>query len=164
MRDVLRKFLTESNRIEGIFRGPTEREYLAAGLFLALKSLALKDIQALQSSIAPGMALRNQPGMDVRVGNYIAPRGGPAIVEQIESLLLVAQIEGSDPWVCHCVFEQIHPFMDGNGRTGRMLWAWQMLRSGKDPFALPFLHRFYYQTLESVEGKLISVQREVLGS
>jgi len=40
--------------------------------------------------------------------------------------------------------------MDGNGRTGRAIWAWQMQRLGRDPFALPFLHRFYYQTLEAI--------------
>lgn len=42
----------------------------------------------------------------------------------------------------------LHPFMDGNGRTGRAVWAWAMQRDGQDPFALSFLHRFYYQTLE----------------
>jgi hypothetical protein len=29
------------------------------------------------------------------------------------------------------------------------VWAWQMQKMGRDPFALPLLHRFYYQTLES---------------
>jgi hypothetical protein len=40
-------------------------------------------------------------------------------------------------------------YMDGNGRTGRAMWAWQMHGLGHDPFALPFLRRFYYQTLEA---------------
>lgn len=52
-----------------------------------------------------------------------------------------------DPWKMHVAFEKLHPFMDGNGRTGRALWAWHMKQLGLDPFALSFLHRFYYQTL-----------------
>jgi len=39
--------------------------------------------------------------------------------------------------------------MDGNGRSGRAIWAWQMLGDEQDPFAIPFLHRFYYQTLDA---------------
>jgi Fic family protein len=38
--------------------------------------------------------------------------------------------------------------MDGNGRSGRAIWLWQMLRQeGGAP--LGFLHHFYYQTLEA---------------
>ena len=38
-----------------------------------------------------------------------------------------------------------HPFTDGNGRSGRALWLWQM--NNHAPFG--FLHTFYYQTLEN---------------
>jgi Fic family protein len=30
----------------------------------------------------------------------------------------------------HLEFEKIHPFVDGNGRTGRMLWNFQRLKCG----------------------------------
>lgn len=146
----LNSFLIESNLIEGIHRDPTGIELGRAEAFLSLPTIELKNLTFLQHAFAPGKPLRNKSGMNVRVGSYIAPKGGPNIVELIERLLLVAHIKDSDPWVTHCMFEQIHPFIDGNGRTGRMLWAWQMLRNGNDPFALPFLHRFYYQTLSSI--------------
>ena len=125
-----------------------------------MSKLELKDVEVLQRSIAPGKPLRNKPGMDVRVGAHVPPRGGPDIIERVEGLLLVVQIPESDPWICHCSFENIHPFMDGNGRTGRLLWAWQMIHNGRKPFSLPFLHRFYYQTLESIEQSIFT-QREV---
>lgn len=50
-------------------------------------------------------------------------------------------------WRMHALYEQIHPFEDLNGRTGRLLWMWRMIEEGKDPFQLPFLQLYYYQTL-----------------
>ena len=77
----------------------------------------------------------------------IAPPGGPNIARRLEALLHHAN-ESIDPWEIHCRFEVLHPYQDGNGRTGRLLWAWHMRRLGRDPFVRPFLHSFYYQTLE----------------
>jgi hypothetical protein len=85
--------------------------------------------------------------MNVRVGRYIAPPGGPAIARKLQVICRKANT-GSEPWRTHLEFERLHPFMDGNGRTGRMLWAWQMHSQDKRPFVISFLHRFYYQTLE----------------
>jgi fido (protein-threonine AMPylation protein) len=87
--------------------------------------------------------------MDVRVGNHIAPEGGPDIPRQLQRILDKANRASDGPWSVHIAFETLHPYMDGNGRAGRAIWAWQMRRLGHDPFALPFLHRFYYQTLDA---------------
>ncbi len=88
--------------------------------------------------------------MNVRVGNHIALEGGPHIIHRLQRILSKANQDCDTPWSVHVAFETLHPYMDGNGRTGRAIWAWQMQRLGRDPFALPFLHRFYYQTLEAI--------------
>lgn len=36
----------------------------------------------------------------------------------------------------HIHYEAIHPFIDGNGRTGRMFLNWQRLRQGLDPLII----------------------------
>lgn len=43
-------------------------------------------------------------------------------------------------------YETLHPFTDGNGRSGRALWLWAMGGIHRAP--LGFLHHFYYQALQ----------------
>jgi hypothetical protein len=139
-------FVTESNRIEGITRAPTKAEIAAHEAFLDCQ-LSVAEIEAFVAIVAPGKRLRDQPGMDVRVGDHIAPPGGQAIRLGLQSILADAR-SFADPWRTHVAYEHLHPFMDGNGRSGRALWLWQMLQLD-DPHVLRrgFLHTFYYQTL-----------------
>ncbi len=39
--------------------------------------------------------------------------------------------------VTHLAFERIHPFADGNGRTGRVLLSFELLRNGYLPIVIP---------------------------
>lgn len=154
---TLSDFVRESNLIEGIDRAPSAAEIDATETFVRLDKMSVDAIYELQAIYAPGMPIRDRVGMNVRVGNYVAPGGGRTIM--IELISIVGKLNKAkpglydNPWQRHVEFERLHPFMDGNGRTGRALWAWHMLRLGFDPFALSFLHRFYYQTLENDPGR-----------
>ena len=56
----------------------------------------------------------------------------------------------------HAMFENIHPFMDGNGRTGRQLLNFVLLRNGYRPVAIKYdAGRSYARGLEAwqVDGK-----------
>ena len=138
-------FLRESLMIEGIRRPPTAREIEATELFLQLHIVTVDSVERLVDLYEPGARLRTKPTMNVRVGDYIAPPGGPEIALHLESLLTRVNHEG-DPWDNHVDYEMLHPFTDGNGRSGRALWAWQMIRR-QDGLPLGFLHQWYYDTL-----------------
>lgn len=143
-------FLRESNAIEGIHRPPTDHVVKATLHFLARPSLSLDDVCEVQAVYAPGKPLRIRPGMNVRIGDHLPPPGGPGIGHALAALC--ERLDESDnPLREHISFETLHPFLDGNGRSGRAVWAWHMLQVGRDPFALGFLHRFYYDTLANVD-------------
>jgi hypothetical protein len=86
--------------------------------------------------------------MNVRVGNHIAPEGGPHIIHRLQRILSKANQDCDTPYSMECP-RRLRNTSPGNGRTGRAIWAWQMQGLGHDPFVLPFLHRFYYQTLDA---------------
>jgi hypothetical protein len=144
----LEAFVRESNRIEGILREPTETELRATRTTLTLHRIGVGHLEAFVAQVADA-ALRDQPGMDVRVGAHVPPPGGPHIRSELTALLTAVEAFDISEFEAHIAYETLHPFMDGNGRSGRVLWAWHMQNAGLDPFALPFLHRFYYQTLDA---------------
>ncbi len=50
----------------------------------------------------------------------------------------------------HLEFESIHPFIDGNGRTGRLILNLELIRNGYLPINIKFTDRGnYYQAFES---------------
>lgn len=145
VRSELVNFLAESLRIEGINRAPTLPEIVATESFLKLDEITVNNLKALVSVYQPNAILRDKDHLNVRVGNHIAPRGGPDIVKELQNLL--QDLHSKDPYDTHVAYETLHPFTDGNGRSGRTLWAWQML--GRQ-YGLPlgFLHQWYYQGLD----------------
>ena len=143
----IRKFVSESNRIEGIYRDPTLEEVEEHKRFVALKVVTVEDLEAFVRVYQPNARLRVHAGLNVRVGNYRPPAGGANILTHLDALVDRANRLEDSPYAIHCAYEKLHPFTDGNGRSGRALWAWQMERLGGCP--LGFLHHFYYQALEA---------------
>ena len=143
------EFIRESNRIEGIHRDPTEAEIKALDDFLQLEVLSVLDLQEFVAINQPGAVIRERVGLDVRVGPHLPPRGGPQIVDELTVLLADADnpIDWT-PWQIHVRYESLHPFTDGNGRSGRAVWAWMMWQRRQGIVNSSFLHTFYYQTLQ----------------
>ena len=147
----LERFVAESNRIEGIPRVRQE-EYDAHAAFITAGSITVKDLQTFVDVVQPGAVLRARKGLNVRVGSHIAPPGSREITPRLEELL--AFLPHSTPYQNHVAYETLHPFTDGNGRSGRALWLWQMLNVGTErdriwAIELGFLNSFYFQTLQA---------------
>ena len=140
---TLEDFVRESNRIEGINRDPLGTEIEVHERFLALETITVGDLENFVAIIQPRAILRRKVGHNVRVGDYIAPLGGPEV--EIRLTQLLKSLTYYNSFETHLAYEQLHPFTDGNGRSGRALWLWQV--NGKVP--LGFLHTFYYQTLRA---------------
>jgi Fic family protein len=144
----LHEFVKESNMIEGIIREPLGKEMSAATRFLKLPKLTIKDLQKLVKAFQPDAKLRTTE--IVTVGGYIAPEAGEVLNYKIEQLLDFCNSVGTNyayngAYKAHVTYELLHPFTDGNGRSGRMLWLWVWRKVRPTPKS--FLHQFYYQTL-----------------
>ena len=134
-------FIRESNRIEGIHRNPTEAEIEEFKRFMCLRRITVNECIAFVNVYQPGARLRVSDWMNVRVGNHKPPRGGLSIIYALQDVL--DNLKKHSPYENHVAFEKLHPFMDCNGRLGRMIWMWQ-----KRTAPLGFLHTYYYQSLQ----------------
>lgn len=55
----------------------------------------------------------------------------------------------------HIEFERIHPFTDGNGRTGRLLLTYELISQGLLPIDILYEERSrYYAALRAYDDKL----------
>ena len=149
-----------------------EREVLNyfAGLRYIEKKAKLKTIRhqhlfKLHQLLADKVMDQGQAGsyrtMNVRVGNYAPPPHedvSPLMFELLEwwnadSQKLSPVLSSS---ILHYRFEDIHPFSDGNGRTGRALALWDLYRSGFDSHYLFSVDEFGRTALPIMQHSLKS--------
>jgi hypothetical protein len=145
-READESFVRESKLIEGISREPTLAEINEHRRFLSLDVVSIGEVIRFVGIYEPGAVIRDKDTLNVIVGNHKPPIGGVSVVNELKHML--ENIGTTDPYSFHCAYESLHPFMDCNGRSGRVIWAWQMFKkTGQRPDR--FLQTFYYQSLSA---------------
>ena len=105
----------------------------------------------------------------VRVGTHIG--AAPKDIERLITDMLAAYHGGKDSHIVariarlHLTFEDIHPFLDGNGRIGRVLNNYELLREGYVPINIAFANRTrYYEAFKEFEEKKVTgIMEEIVG-
>lgn len=136
----LSDFVAESNEIEGIST-VTSSDMEAHENFL-LRPVSVESLVLFVGMVAQAQ-LRDRVGMDIKIKRHLPIDGGPEVRRTLQALL----DSSISPHGAHKLYEILHPFMDGNGRSGRVLWLHMM--GGIDRVPLGFLHTFYNQALET---------------
>jgi len=144
-------FATESNNIEGIsgLQRHVEHAYALERLLLIDRTLIMYDVDEFVHAVQPNVQFRCLPGLDVYVGNHHPIPGGPRVMAEMVQLLKEISTNHYSAYQCHRTYETLHPYTDGNGRSGRALWLWQMHKYREYKAERLFLHEWYYQSLDN---------------
>ncbi len=105
----------------------------------------------------------------VRVGSYIAP-DPKEVVGKLEKMLVAYNSSSNKNIIkrialLHLTFEHTHPFLDGNGRIGRVLNNYLLIREGFVPINIKFIdRRSYYDAFNEFDKKgETSIMEEIVG-
>lgn len=134
--------------------------------------LTLNDIKRIQEVLEQNSAgFRTTPGTQLKRSSdgaviYTPPQDGQLIVElmsNLEQFINDDELCPIDPLVkmaiIHHQFESIHPFYDGNGRTGRIANILYLVTSGLLDLPILYLSRYithnkaeYYERIQAIRN------------
>ena len=135
--------------------------------------LTLNDIKHVQEILEQNSAgFRTTPGTQLKRENdgaivYTPPQDGQEIIgfmANLEQFINDGEMSQLDPLIkmaiIHHQFESIHPFYDGNGRTGRIINILYLVISGLLDLPILYLSRYitrnkgeYYHLIQAIRDK-----------
>lgn len=150
---IIKEFLRESNKIEGVTgEDAVEQAYDAWG-YLCEKPLTHDTLKRAHEIILenrqPDIAgeYRTNP---VRIGDEIRDNQD-IVTKQMNELLNKEPETAVEALLWHVEFEKIHPFADGNGRIGRLVYLWHCNKLNEEPILWRAEDKHGYYSLFNIE-------------
>lgn len=131
------------------------------------KTIRHEDLFELHRLLADSVMDQGSAGayrtIQVRVGQHLPPQAAdvsPLMFELLDwwnnqSTELSPVLSSA---ILHYRFEDIHPFADGNGRTGRALALWDLYRRGFDSHYLFSVDEYYWENRPAYYAALTQVR------
>ena len=147
---TLDDYITESNAIEGEYSVEAFYDHKKAWDYLVgqeklTKEVILKTHELLMKNLWLEIAGKFRT-VNVRVGDDIK-RDWQEVPRLITSLLEWKPRSGIDILNWHIAYEGVHPFRDGNGRTGRLFMLWHFFKNNLNPIIIRDKDKWGYYSL-----------------
>jgi len=144
---------------------------------LATLPLSLRLIREIHAELLRGArGADRMPGRFRETQNWIGPEGAsiveatfvpPPVAPMTESLVNLESFfhGGAHPpliacAMAHAQFETIHPFLDGNGRVGRLLITFQLVHAGVLHRPLLYLSHYFKRRRAEYYDRLMAVRED----
>lgn len=132
------------------------------------KAVRHEDVLELHRILAGKVMDQGEAGryrtIAVRVGKFLPPPPGDVSGLMFELLEWWNRRAGElspvlSSAIVHYRFEAIHPFADGNGRTGRALALWELYRRGFDTHHIFSVDEYYWEDRPRYYAELAAVRQ-----
>ena len=142
--------------------------------------LSLRFIKEVHKNLMKGVrGHKSTPGEFRTTQNWVGPAGCnltdatyvpppvPDMHKALDNWEKYLYLEDSTPIlvkaaIMHYQFEAIHPFLDGNGRIGRILIILFLVVTGRLSYPMLYLSRYFEETREEYYERLLDVSRRGL--
>ncbi|MFA7000106.1 MAG: Fic family protein [Candidatus Paceibacterota bacterium] len=139
-------------RVASYIEKRAKEQELNLGVILILHKMLISNIR---DEIAGRF---RKEGEYVRVGSHIAPKP-EEVLSRLEKMIEEFNAKNHENIVkriakLHLTFEYTHPFCDGNGRIGRVINNYLLIREGFVPINIKFIdRRKYYDAFKEFDEK-----------
>lgn len=148
-------------RVTEYIENKAKEQEISLDLILLLHKMLLSNIR---DEVAGRF---RKEGEWVKVANHIAPNS-TEITDRLNQLLIEYNSNTEINIIkrlakFHLNFEYTHPFIDGNGRIGRVLLNYLLIREGFVPINIKFIDRaLYYTAFNEFERKKTTEKMEMI--
>jgi len=147
----MEEWIRQSNLIEDVDEEEEDIRSLAAWNWVKDRPLTVSNILRLHKRIM-WKKLGADAGCFRTCRVWVGEREGAPWAHVPELVAQWVRVNGLRPHkqeeieinLAHVEFERIHPFVDGNGRTGRIILNWQRRKAGYEPLCIRAVDRHMY--------------------